>query len=468
MTGNHRIETFERRKVKSISDQIYTHMIEEKREFTNTELLTRFFKIDINDEETARKIIEPILRVDSRFKRLSDERWAAVKRLALEQLPVNAAPFVLFSIDEIKKLKNREREKDFFSVLGEYSSFLLYKGGNIRDDLSIRDILKQLNSYIFVPYDAKSLDRLKRIYRIVSPLRPEIITLSVKALSASLFPEKRLGTWDDIIREFSITSFQSNRPCSKTKTLMHVFEHILKSVQERGVVSVRELVALSSRGKKVVDFSRYAFDKNYLRDIPVLPGVYLFYNRQGDVIYVGKTNNLRSRIFSYFWNTGESLEKIKTILNQLYRIEYRILGSDLEALIEEYKLIDKHRPVFNTKMKIPERKIEVSSKILLLPSAKEGMIKLYFLSEKSPLREHDFDCSKPDSDVVHLLQRMHKDTEDLFDPLKIIALLYLKRYGENINTIELDRYANGEGVLNALKLHCKNMNEIDREKVVYI
>lgn len=283
-----------------------------------------------------------------------------------------------------------------------------------------------------------------------------------------LFPEKQLKTWDAIVNEFGITNYHSAIPSSKVKTLGIIFEFILNRVRERGLSTVEELIEFSLQGGKNVDFSRYKFDKDYLRSIPEMPGVYIFYNSQGDVVYVGKTNNLKIRINSYFRNTGESIEKISGILDQLSSIKYRILGSDLEALVQEYKLIDKYKPRFNKKISIPEKQLDIPDKILILPSRMEGALKLYFLSNKVPLLDLDLDCSSSGKEIGDILKKITGSSSNVFDPLKVISLFYLKKYEESMNVIDIDRYSSHEKIINVIFSHCKNLDELMKDKTLYL
>ena len=456
--------------MKSIIDEIYSHILDKKKEFTNQELLREFFKIESDNDDMAGKIVEPLLKPDARFKQLEDSKWTAVKKITVDQLPISEASFILFYIDDIERPGDRKLYKadDIFSVLKSYSSFFLYEGGTIDEDIQVRDVLKRAGRYIFLPYDLSSLGLLKKIYRVISPLQPEIITLSIKSLVSVLFPGKQLKTWDDIVKEFGIMNFHSENPSSRVKTLRHIFDYILNIVGEKGITKVEELIEFSIKGRKKVDFSRYDFDREYLKSIPRMPGVYLFFNSDGRVIYVGKTNNLQIRINSYFWNTGESVEKIQGILDRLSGIKYKVLGSDLEALVQEYRLIDAHKPRFNKQMNIPERPLDISDKILILPSGMEGMLKLYFLSNRIPLLDHDFDCSNTGTEVNDILKKIQKPAENVFDPLKVIALFYMRRYEESLNTIDIDRYGSADKIVKALQLHCKNLNEISRNRTLYI
>lgn len=453
----------------NITDEIFDHVIKENRGFSNQEILKKFFKIDTDKRDMAKKIVEPLLKSDVRFKKHPDERWTAQKVKTIEEHLIADASFILFYIEDIERLKSKTLIKDnTFHAIDDFSSFFHYKGGNVDQIINIKDILEDSNRYIFIPYDHGSLTRLKKLYRLFSPLHPELKTLSIKQIIKALFPEKILKTWDDIIQEFNIVNLYSSLPISNVKTLNHLIDLLFDTVQKQGYKLVGDLIELSRQFLKKVDFSRYGFDPEFLKEIPEMPGVYLFYNRNGDVIYVGKTNNLKVRISSYFWTTEESPEKIEGILNQLYRIEYRITGSDLEAIVEEFRLIDLYRPAFNVRINIPQRNIEVSNKILILPSSMGGALKLYFLSNTIPLLEFNFDCSGDHQGLLEILKKINTSRGYVFDPLKVIAISYIKRYEENMNVIDIDRYGREEDILDALRLHCRALDEVFKEKSVFI
>ncbi|MFW6138437.1 MAG: nucleotide excision repair endonuclease [Spirochaetota bacterium] len=456
--------------MKSINDQIYSKMVKENREYTNLEILKDFFKINSNDNELAGKIVEPILSQDTRFRQKPDSRWNAVKIDSIEELPIMEAPFILFYIDDIRSTgaAGQSDHEKLFSLIEKHSCTALYKGGKLDESISLKQALEQANRYLFVPHDHKSLGRLKKIYRMISPLRLEVKTLSVKSLLAQLYPDKKLDTWDAILREFSLVSLHSDRPSSKVRTLRHILEHALHRVQENGFHTTSQLLEFSQRGRKEVDLSSFGFDREYLKRIPEAPGVYLFYNREKQVLYAGKTTNLKNRINSYFWNTGESIEKIRGLLEQLYSIEYRILGSDLEALVEEYKLIDLHRPPFNSRMNIPRRVVRSSDKVYVLPSPAQGMMKLYFISDSAPLIEYNFDCSGKNPEVTDIIEKIQEGSDYIFDPLKVLVLMYTRRYEDYLNVVNIDMYSDNKEVLNVLYNYCRQQGRLEQEKVRYI
>lgn len=92
-----------------------------------------------------------------------------------------------------------------------------------------------------------------------------------------------------------------------------------------------------------------------LDTLPIKPGCYLMKNRQGEIIYVGKAINLRSRVRSYFHDSADLELRKKQMVLKIEDIEWILVGSELEALILEMNLIKKHRPYYNIRLKDDKR-----------------------------------------------------------------------------------------------------------------
>ncbi len=84
-----------------------------------------------------------------------------------------------------------------------------------------------------------------------------------------------------------------------------------------------------------------------IRTIPTEPGVYLYKNAEGDVIYVGKAKNLRSRVASYFHEGRWEDAKTGTLVREAVDVEYIVVANNKEALALENNLIKKRQPRFN-------------------------------------------------------------------------------------------------------------------------
>ena len=84
--------------------------------------------------------------------------------------------------------------------------------------------------------------------------------------------------------------------------------------------------------------------------VPTQPGCYLYYNKEGTIIYVGKAKNLKRRVYSYFHKQHES-PKTNILVSQIEKLEYIITDSEVEALILESHLIKQHKPKYNILLK---------------------------------------------------------------------------------------------------------------------
>lgn len=92
-----------------------------------------------------------------------------------------------------------------------------------------------------------------------------------------------------------------------------------------------------------------------LDTLPTKPGCYLMKDAEGQVIYVGKAVNLRSRVRSYFHSGQDQDLKTRQLVHRIRDIEWIVVGSELEALILEMNLIKKYRPRYNIRLKDDKR-----------------------------------------------------------------------------------------------------------------
>ena len=94
--------------------------------------------------------------------------------------------------------------------------------------------------------------------------------------------------------------------------------------------------------------------RSLIAGAPTGPGVYLFRDRNETVLYVGKARDLRARLRSYFSGSRQR-PAVEAALGALARVEWRQLGSELEAALEELRLIGELRPPANARGARPER-----------------------------------------------------------------------------------------------------------------
>ena len=124
---------------------------------------------------------------------------------------------------------------------------------------------------------------------------------------------------------------------------------LLGLAQERGARTLAEVVELAAPRARKLHARR-----SLVAGAPATPGVYLFHDRNDAVLYVGKARSLRSRLRSYFAGDRQR-PAVEAALGAVARIEWRELGSELEASLEELRLIRELRPPANARAVRPDR-----------------------------------------------------------------------------------------------------------------
>ena len=84
-----------------------------------------------------------------------------------------------------------------------------------------------------------------------------------------------------------------------------------------------------------------------IRTLPTQPGVYLYKNADGEVIYVGKANNLRARVRSYLLEASQANAKTGSLMREAVDLDYILVANEHEALALENNLIKQRKPRFN-------------------------------------------------------------------------------------------------------------------------
>lgn len=140
-----------------------------------------------------------------------------------------------------------------------------------------------------------------------------------------------------------------------------------------------------------------------LQALPTLPGVYIFKDAQGNVLYVGKAGSLRARVRSYFHKSAENSLKTRRLVQKIADLEWLVTDTDLEALVLECNLIKRYHPPYNIRLRDDKQypflcltTSELFPRLLLARRAKNDGNR-YF---------GPYSGSRPVYQTIHLLNRL--------------------------------------------------------------
>jgi DNA polymerase III epsilon subunit family exonuclease len=178
--------------------------------------------------------------------------------------------------------------------------------------------------------------------------RVEATTLDTVGLARRL-----LGRQPANLASLAYRFVTSARPCHRAlpdaEATAEILLCLIGLAQERGARTVADLVELAAtRPRRVHRKRSLAFGA------PPRPGVYLFRDAHDQVLYVGRARDLRARLRSYF-RSERQRPAVEAALAALERVEWRETGSELEAGLEELRLIRELRPPANARSARPDR-----------------------------------------------------------------------------------------------------------------
>jgi DNA polymerase-3 subunit epsilon len=208
-------------------------------------------------------------------------------------------------------------------TLDEFARGCVFVAHNARFDFSFVNAELLAHDYPALPGPPVCTARLAR--RVVWPDVPNV----------------RLQTLADHLRT---AARPTHRALVDAQACAEVLLGLLELGGRLGILTLGDLhLAVTARG-------RPNYGKIRLADaLPAAPGVYLFKGRDGRVLYVGKSKNLRARVKSYFY--GDERKRIGDLLAEAHAVEGVTCGSELEALVVEARLIRAHEPKYNRRGK---------------------------------------------------------------------------------------------------------------------
>ena len=174
--------------------------------------------------------------------------------------------------------------------------------------------------------------------------------LARRLLTRDEVPNCKLAT---LAPYFSATTSPTHRALDDARATVDVLHGLFERLGPLGITSLEELTGLTRQ----VDPERRR--KRHLADsVPHGPGVYLFRGPRDEPLYVGTSNDLRTRVRSYF-TSGEQRARITEMVALTQRIDAIPCAHDLEAAVRELRLIAECKPRYNRRSRFPERALWV-------------------------------------------------------------------------------------------------------------
>ena len=254
---------------------------------------------------------------------------------------VNPGQFIPHEIQLMTGITNEmvHNKPPFEEIAGEVLSFIFSEGDDI--------VFGGHNARFDYGFLNASLQRAG-YNKLTIPL---VCTARLARRLNRALPSKSLAS---LRRHFNIQQKRKHRALDDARTTATILTYFIEQlVTEYETETLDEMLAFQFR--KIYDSgklsARFKKLKGHLSKIPKKPGVYYMYNRNNEIIYVGKAKSLKDRVRSYFYHNTSHSSKIRKLVRYVHNISWETTGSELSALLLESRLIKSHKPNFNSAIK---------------------------------------------------------------------------------------------------------------------
>ena len=322
----------------------------------------------------ARTLLDEVVRGDARFVWRGSSVALASQREA--DLPLEAATYVVVDLETTGLTAGRARICEIGAVrvrglvpAGAFQSFArpgaplpsaIASLTGIRDtelrgapsiETALRRFLAFAGDSLLVAHNARFdlafLDR--EVERLVGRRIAAPVLDTVPLARALLTGRVARASLASLAEFFGTSATPCHRALPDAQATAEILVALIGLAQERGARTIADLAALAApRARRAHAKRALAFGA------PTRPGVYLFRDRNDQVLYVGRARDLRARLRSYF-RSERQRPAVEAALQAVERIEWRVTGSELEAALAELELIRELRPPANVRGLRPDR-----------------------------------------------------------------------------------------------------------------
>ena len=165
-------------------------------------------------------------------------------------------------------------------------------------------------------------------------------TICTVELSKQLIPGKESYSLGKLVRSLGIPVSDRHRANGDALATVDLFKLLLLKDLDKSIIT--KTIKDSSLG----ELSPRQID--IIEQLPSKTGVYYLHNKEGDIIFIGKSNNIKKRVNKHFTSNGEKARKLQ---KQTRTVTYENTGNELVSLLKEYEELKRNSPKFNSKLR---------------------------------------------------------------------------------------------------------------------
>ncbi len=212
------------------------------------------------------------------------------------------------------------------------------------------EIFKYLHKRIFVAHNV-NFDYSFIVHELKNAgIEWKATKLCTVRLSRKIIPNQPSYSLGKLCQGLGIPMYDRHRALGDAEATVKLFEKLLE-------YDFTGLISTTLKKTKEQRLPTQINEEEYAR-LPEIPGVYLFKNKAGKIIYIGKAINIKKRVLDHFTGNNTS-QKRQSFINDIYHIDHLETGTELMALLTECTLIKQYWPEHNRALKKYEPKFSL-------------------------------------------------------------------------------------------------------------
>lgn len=235
----------------------------------------------------------------------------------------------------------------------------------------------------------------------------------------------------------------------------------IRILQEKGIDSREDIDGALKKSRCSVIQGK-AFSYEDICSLPPNRGVFGFKDRDGKYLYIGKTDNLKRKILGFLRNPDENPVKLNSMLQMSYSLITYQCGSELEAILYEYRLIIKHSPELNLKIEdaqSEEPQFTPNDCIILLPHTQSDSIMTFWFRKNSKIKIKPLSFRSNEPYIRDLEDFFTQGNDKNEDPDTIemrLACRWIDKNQNQIINIPINKPVSGSEILRTIKFFWNN------------
>lgn len=252
----------------------------------------------------------------------------------------------------------------------------------------------------------------------------------------------------------------SNNQCAfrQSQLFAECIRELVRIMMEKGIYSREDMdEVLKESRKSLISGKEFSYDQ--ICALPPDRAVFGFKDKNGKFLYIGRTDNLKRKILSFFRESNTRSARLKLLQEQSHSLITHQCASELEAMLFEHRLILKHSPQLNLKKDLSHGNAsseKIKDCILVMPHTRTDLLMTFWFSRNKRIKIKAIELVESEKLNTELADffNPNKESTESPDPVEMnLAFNWINKNADQLLIVTIDKTSNGSEIFRSIKYH---------------